>query len=350
MLKEYFPEILELRKNDFDKLNALEKEIDSIKKKKNKNKRKEMERRILNIREKLVSQVPTESFYHLVVYQKIDSDKLRAKWVNFIHKNGQNIVKNNLEKWELTNLFKSFFIHPYIEITCFPKYSVLICFSFILAKPYISRDDEQLYIIDNPIYKDKVFKIPMIAPSSWKGNLRSTLRTVLAVNDSDPRLVRLFGNEKGINEYERLRTGRLNFYPTFFNSIDLEVINPHDRKTRAGTQPIYIESVPIGAKGVFSLLYVPFDLVGNNEKLKTEIIDDLKLLDQGIREMMLTYGFSAKKSSGFGISKQIIDGIIRVRDIDLSEPRFRSFNELQEKVDEIIRLISKKGQKNDIKY
>lgn len=84
-----------------------------------------------------------------------------------------------------------------------------------------------------------------------------------------------------------------------------EVINPHDRATRAGKLPIYFESVPAGAEGVFSLLYVPFDDV-EQETAQAE----LTLIAVAIKEMMLTYGFSAKKSSGFGEAEDEIEGQI----------------------------------------
>jgi CRISPR-associated protein Cmr2 len=89
------------------------------------------------------------------------------------------------------------------------------------------------------------------------------------------------------------------FYPTFFNLIDVEVINPHSRKTRAGTHPIYLECVPIGAQGTFSLLYVPFDLIGKEESdIKQQSLADLELIAEGLSAMFLTYGFSAKRTSG----------------------------------------------------
>ena len=112
---------------------------------------------------------------------------------------------------------------------------------------------------------------------------------------------------------EGLRKGRLYFYPTFFDRIGLEVINPHGRKTRAGTIPIYIESVPIDATGTFSLLYVPFDLMGKSfEQIKEQVSEDIKLVYNSLETMMLTYGFSAKKSSGFGVIKKDIKGIFEM--------------------------------------
>ena len=116
----------------------------------------------------------------------------------------------------------------------------------------------------------------------------------------------LFGNEK--DEGKDFRR-RLNFYPTFFDQISLEVINPHDRKTKAGTQPIYIESVPEGASGTFSLLYVPFDLMGKRQdEVKAEVKKDMEIVSDSLEKMMRTYGFSAKKGSGFGVVKEEIKG------------------------------------------
>ncbi len=250
-----------------------------------------------------------------------------------------------------------------------PFGSFFLQFTFTLAKPYISRDDEKFYIIDNPVRKDKVFNIPMVSGSSWKGNMRWTamkiftdgllvskdVRTLNECLRHRGQLVRLFGHEKDATEdyldnvlaealcndkekedsrcieekkglvkkeFEKFlrkksyigssvegRRGRLNFYPTFFNQISLEVINPHDRKTKAGTIPIYIESVPEVATGTFSLLYVPFDLMGKPEaEMKREVAEDLDIVYNSLKEMMLTYGFSAKKSSGFGVINTEIEG------------------------------------------
>ena len=130
------------------------------------------------------------------------------------------------------------------NINKYPPFSFFLQFTFKLAKPYISKDDEAFYICENPIRKDKVFKVPMVAGSSWKGNMRWTARQINGLNALKPdkpdtaEILRLFGNEKS-NEKEFNR-GRLNFYPTFFDQISLEIINPHDRKTKAGTNPVTI--------------------------------------------------------------------------------------------------------------
>lgn len=260
-----------------------------------------------------------------------------------------------------------------------PWGSWMFRFMFTLAKPYLSRDDQAFYVIDNPVRKDKVFKVPMCSGASWKGNLHWTAVKLMvdrhAVPDPESplgfsvsadhatafaeerfQLVRLFGSEKGEEpgnakgiaayldslsaesaECYRLmvrnhfhvqvedplphHNGRLLYYSTFFDKIGLEVINPHDRKRRVGKQPIYFECVPIGAKGTFTLLYVPFDLIGKPlDVIKDHAKADLTTVAEVVRDMFLTYGFSAKKSSGFGLAQPAIeDGLLQAT--WLKEPR-----------------------------
>jgi CRISPR-associated protein Cmr2 len=249
------------------------------------------------------------------------------------------------------------------DIAALPAGSWFLQFTFTLAKPWISKDDDPFYVAEsvNPVRKDKVFKVPMMSAASWKGLLRWTAmhtRLVLKKDALSPekfaqeRFVQtlLFGDEKGEEpgqtkdfaayldalkpearqEYERLlrayyelepdeplphHSGRLMFYPTFFDLIDVEVINPHSRKTRAGTHPIYLECVPQGAKGTFSLLYVPFDLVGQNqESIVDEAGKHLRYLVPMIKHLFLTYGFSAKRTSGYGVAEdEIVKVEIRTR-------------------------------------
>ncbi len=248
------------------------------------------------------------------------------------------------------------------DLSLLPPGAWFLQFTFTLAKPWISKDDDPFYVAEsvNPVRKDKVFKVPVMAASSWKGLLRWTLmHTRLALkknqlNASDfaqerLRQTLLFGDEQGeepgqvrgfakyVNslkpearaEYERrLRrhfsveddeplphhSGRLFFYPTFFDGIDVEVINPHSRKTRAGTHPIYLECVPIGARGTFSLLYVPFDLIGQDEtEIRQQAAEDLRIVAEGLQALFLTYGFSAKRTSGFGVAEDGIQGVMKTK-------------------------------------
>ncbi|MCX7682951.1 MAG: CRISPR-associated protein [Anaerolineae bacterium] len=248
------------------------------------------------------------------------------------------------------------------DLKLLPLGSWFLQFTFALDKPWMSKDDDLFYVTDsvNPVCKDKVFKVPMMSAAGWKGLLRWTAMHIRLTMKKDTltseqfaqerfRQTLLFGDEKGEEpeqtkdfaafldglkpdarvEYERLlrehynvkhncplphHMGRLIFYPTFFNLIDVEVINPHSRETKAGTHPIYLECVPAGAEGTFSLLYVPFDLIGRDmEKIHREAAEDLRIIAEAISTMMLTYGFSAKRTSGYGAAEDEIHGKVQTR-------------------------------------
>jgi CRISPR-associated protein Cmr2 len=233
-------------------------------------------------------------------------------------------------------------------------------------------------------------------PSQWKGALRAAMSYQLAdwwlgLDDEEraqrknygqfvaqrATMTKLLGNEKGVlvgedgglNTYldqvggQRLgeiyrrflrrfftstgfRAGRLRFFPTFFTRIGLEVINPHERSTRAGTQPIYIECVPQDAEGTFALLYVPFDLVGKpTDIVGHEVADDLRVLGPAANAMLVTYGFGAKTSSGFGtVANDVKDGNLKIRLEGRSIPLpFGSLSELMVLANAIAKRIEPGG-------
>ncbi|MEX0268237.1 RAMP superfamily CRISPR-associated protein [Leptolyngbyaceae cyanobacterium UHCC 1019] len=198
--------------------------------------------------------------------------------------------------------FEDFGFTPNIDdLDRLPHLSFMLRIPFKLRKPYLSKDDRTFHLLDNPVRKDKVFQTPIVASTSWKGALRATLWQLKHQEKerfTDKAIERLFGNEREEEDHKKLKSGRLYFYPTFFNKVELEVINPHDRKTGTGKNPILIESVPIGATGEFVLLYVPFGSVKPDE-----VAQDLKLVAGGVSDMLTVYGFGAKTSSGFGVAE-----------------------------------------------
>jgi CRISPR-associated protein Cmr2 len=225
------------------------------------------------------------------------------------------------------------------DLKGFPPGSFTLQFTFYLNNPYIGTDDG-IYILDNPVKKEKIFKIPYIAPSQWKGVLRSVIRQMKGFKTwedekEDEQIIRIFGNIKGEEKNENLRQGSIHIYPTYFDQISLEVINPHERRTGTGKNPIYLESVPIDADGVFSLLYFPFWTEGEKDVYR-KAAADLQIMAQGIREMMTVYGFGAKVSSGFGRAERIEGGKLSIKVATHVEEVFESFEELEKKVKEIM--------------
>lgn len=261
-----------------------------------------------------------------------------------------------------------------------PLLSFIIHIPFRLNKPYLSKDDCEFYILENPVKKEWVFKVPYIAPSQWKGALRSAMVRQLVTDlystgdegaffQKRLQLYRVFGHEKdGTAEYlnrvlakrrvgpepqnktgeqeewrrqfdEELQKvegefeatlrkqgyltddvegfqGCTYFFPTFFDKIGLEVINPHDRQSGAGSQPIHFECVPQGTPGTFVLIYVPFNSTGHDDaKRRQEVAEDLETLARGVCAMLTTYGFGAKTSSGYGVAEDKLanTGILAIR-------------------------------------
>ncbi|GIV64052.1 MAG: hypothetical protein KatS3mg045_1391 [Bellilinea sp.] len=181
---------------------------------------------------------------------------------------------------------------------------------FELLTPWYSKDDRVFHLLDNPVRKDRVFGVPFMAASAWKGMLRWACRMQAGLREhleqhngkldgwQDPDwILHLFGNERG--EGEEFNRGALVFYPTWFNRIGFEVINPHSRERRAGTKPIYYEVVPPGTTGTLSLLYAPWP----GMKPAANRAEALPKLLEAIETLLTTYGISAKRTVGWGTAK-----------------------------------------------
>jgi len=234
------------------------------------------------------------------------------------------------------------------DLHCFPKGSILIKISFTLKKPYTSRDEGEFHIIDgesfeNPIVRARFTRLPIVKPSTWKGHLRFAAGRVEYQKEKKKEIMkRLFGAE---SEDEKKLKGRLYFFPTFFEEDpERDVITPLKRDTRTPAKgPIPIEIMKSGSKGEFYLLYVPYPK-GKNFKEK-QIEDDLKFLAKALKLMFYTYGFSAKKTSGFGV----IEENLNEGEIWMSSPsgiKNKSFSNLNEMENKIIELLGE-GDKNE---
>lgn len=184
------------------------------------------------------------------------------------------------------------------DIKEFPSGSWLLHLKFKLKKKYHSKD-ERISKYNNPIMCDRFLGCPMVTPASWKGNLRFAARKL----DSNNKEIinRLFGPES--DNDESARKGRLYFYPTFLiGKVEKDVITPLSRETRTpvkGKAPISMEVVPAGETGDFYLLYFPYPK--DKDWKPKEIKEDMEFIARAMEIMFLEYGFSAKKTSGFGV-------------------------------------------------
>lgn len=296
-------------------------------------------------REILIETDPSTFYLDLKAKESPIANRFRENWQWLIN---ENYLGNKYQ--EHVELFKKLKLTEQpISLEYLPKYSFTIGIEFKLSKPYISKNDEDFYIIDNPILKDKVFRIPMIRPSGWKGALSGALYRLGLTADRE-FVKRVFGEVKESNDKGSPSigfAGRMHIFPAFFldPKMGIEVINPRERKTHAGTKPIPFEAVREGCS-TFSMLYVPFDRIGKNEgETRTEVQEDIKYLLEGIQGMFRTYGFGAKTSSGFGTAEDDCKFEIRIK--SAKEPvHISSFSKMTSelKIKEITDAIQNGGQ------
>jgi len=208
---------------------------------------------------------------------------------------------------EIDKCFKK--MNPDFE--AFPDPSWLgIKVKFVLETPWYSKDDRPFHVLDNPVRKDRVFGVPFMSAASWKGMLRWACRMQAGLLEhlekhdntlkewKDPDwILHLFGNER--EEDTDFSRGALLFYPTWFDRIGFEVINPHERKTKAGKNPIYYEVVPAETTGKLHLLYSP--LPGQKKKVNPAQFKDK--LAEAIIDLLEKYGISAKRTVGWGTAR-----------------------------------------------
>lgn len=297
MIKDYGAYMLTKSLGDIDALSRAESDSEAARRESDKGRRQQAEQVIRQKRAKLCRDLPHVALHYLEIAQVAAPEGLRSQWEEMVLRE-PGACWEKVQEWRLAP-FAALFAKPMIRTAELPPLSFWISFRFRPAKPFISSDEEQFYIVDNPIRKDKVFRLPYVAASSYKGALRSAARYVLGQGENDfdkPEIENLFGTDKR-RRTKDLHAGRLCCFPTFFDKVGLEIINPRKRDTGAGTVPIPFETA-LG-EGDFNLLYFPFDL---SRTAFTVVAQDIELVAKAVHAMFRIYGLAAKKTSGFGIS------------------------------------------------
>ncbi|MFN3325412.1 MAG: hypothetical protein ACK5AZ_18105 [Bryobacteraceae bacterium] len=239
----------------------------------------------------------------------------------------------------------------HIDLSSLPPLSFFLRADFALETPYVSRDDRAFSVTENPVRKDWVFGLPLIAATTWKGALRNA-----CLLEARQAVIRIFG--PGLPDHSRveepsasLHEGRILTFTSFFTQIATEIVNPHDRVRRIGKNPIRIECVPRGARSRLALLYLALPREERSWSLnaadfRKQVAGDLIAVGRCVRGAMRDYGVSAKKSSGYGAAADALvgeRGIIEVAGLDGGPASFAKFSELISAAQQLASRIQEKA-------
>lgn len=216
---------------------------------------------------------------------------------------GDLISRSKLEATEEWRSHIETFYPKSDDLISLPAGSWLLRIDFSLRKPYTSkaegefRSSQEGHEIQNAIIRDHLTALPLVQPTTWKGHLAFAAR-IQGLDNQET----LFGSTAGNTG----QAGRLHFFPTFFYAeLAHEVVTPLSRVTRTPARgALKFEVIKAGSKGSFHLLYVPRPLPSVPES----IASDLEGAASAVKSMLLDYGFSAKKTSGWGVTDDKVDG------------------------------------------
>ena len=194
----------------------------------------------------------------------------------------------NGKKCELPGQWKDWLLPAPSDLCRLPDGSCLVKLEVTLQSPFFSRDDRPFYPTDNVLKRHHVFLTPYLAASGLKG----LLRWAWSMSDGSEEDAALLFGEAADAPGEDSRQGLLRVWPVYWKGrVGLEVINPQDRISGAGTTPIKYEVVQPESSGSVCLLLVN---EGNAApRLLRPLMDAIwYLMDHG--------GLSAKSSAGWG--------------------------------------------------
>jgi len=209
-----------------------------------------------------------------------------------------------------------------VDVALLPEYSAAVTLRFQLLAPLLTRDDDAFYLFDNPVRKDHISGVPLLAAASVKGLAADAFQRgfppeldwkSLGRNDQERKTAyrrksalarRLFGVASDDKECES-EAGRLHFAPVWFSHVQYLVMNPTRQDgSGIGTQPIQFEAVsPVDEKGrpvQGEIAFFYFNPAGAKQADEATARTDLACLVGALAAWWPALGLGAKRLAGYG--------------------------------------------------
>ena len=175
-----------------------------------------------------------------------------------------------------------------------PAGSLLLQATLTLQTPFFSKDDRPFYPNDNSLKRDKVFQVPCLAAAGVKGLLRWAWCMVHPNESTELERLAFGPRLSDCKDDQGGSQGCVMFYPLFWQgSVGLEMINPVNRQSGAGSDPIKFEVVKPGAKATLSLLIVNRWNKPDHGPMVARVLESLDWL-------LANSGLSAKRTADWG--------------------------------------------------
>lgn len=210
-----------------------------------------------------------------------------------------------------------------IDIAVLPAFSAAVTLRFQMLTPLLTRDDDPFYLFDNPVRKDHVYGVPLLAAASLKGLAADAFQRGYphelawkALGDDDQSRTlryrqvtvaakRLFGIASDDPDELKSEAGRLHFSPTWFSHVQYLVMNPTKTDgTGIGSQPIQFEAVaPVTEKSKAvqaEINFFYFNPAGAPDSDETTARGDLACLVGALAAWWPALGLGAKRLAGYG--------------------------------------------------
>jgi hypothetical protein len=172
-----------------------------------------------------------------------------------------------------------------------------LSFEWRLVSPFFSRADIEMDVFDNPLSRDSLTLRPILRASGAKGMLGHVLR-----QNDETLAEELLGPcvKKMQSPHAEGSAGSLVVGDVVFDKVGVDIFSPHERRFGVVDHPVSFEVVPEGAKAEWGLMLwerMPGTL--DTPGLRAR----LNLILGSARDLLLSLGMSAKRTSGYGMAE-----------------------------------------------